>query len=397
MSDLFDRAREAMAIEDLADRLVVKMVGSRDERRSYCPLCRAGELTGSNPFKVSLRRQSFNCFMCGEHGDVVDLYSKAYALTGYEAAKEIAGAQHASGIERKLKPRPELAADDKDREAKALKRAVDMWRTAVDFAGSIGEAYLLARGVSPAIVGMVDGPRFHPAAPHHWDDQARAWITAPAIVCKVETAGGWGGGVHVTYLTAGGRAKAALDPAKRMWGPQGDQTPFGVRPGGAWLIGKDAAAGDLVTGEGIETVLSLASWLHGHGKSDLRACASLSLNRLQGGVRRDEDGCVDIWRPMGDPARPPFLWPPCDTGPLGPSAAAFLAIDRDMGPVRVKGRNGRGRQTWFELDAEARAKLCARLAERAWRGAGWRTVRPMWPRVGGDWNDIVATSEGRPE
>lgn len=387
MSDLFDRAREAMAIEDVADKLT-KLSGSKDEKRGYCPLCRAGETSGSKPFKVSIARQSFTCFMCEAHGDVVDLYAAAYAMTGYEAAQLIAGAP-AAAMAKPAKTRAAVAESDNDRAAKALKRAVDMWRQSVEFHGSAAEAYLLGRGIAPEIVAAIDGLRFHPAAPHHWSDDERRWIMSPAMIAKVETAGGWPGGVHATYIAADGSAKADLDPAKQMWGPQTEQTPFCVRPGGAWLIGKDASAGDLATGEGIETTLSLASFLHRHGKTDIRAAASLSLNRLQGGVRRDEDGCVDIWRPMGDPAKPPFLARPCNTDEFAPAQAAFLAIDRDMSRVRMKGRNGRGRETWFELDAEARARLCARLAAMAWRGAGWPIVKPMWPAIGGDWNDIA--------
>lgn len=394
MSDLFDRARLALKIEDLADRLV-KMSGGKDERRGHCPLCLAGEVSKSTPFKVTISKQTFVCFSCEKHGDVVDLYSAAYGMDGYQAAKEIAGSEFVASRETPKREPVQPSQSDLDREARRAALIADMWRSAEYFWNSPGHAYLVARGVSPAIVEMIDGGlRYQPAAPHHWDDKARAWATGPAMVAKVETTGGWPGGLHVTYLDPDKPAKSTtLSPAKRMWGAQGDQTPFGVKPGGAWLIGKDAPGGDLVVGEGIETTLSLASWLHKRGKRDLRVAAALSLNRLQGGVRRDAGGCMDIWRPMGDPDRRPFLWPACDTAITEAGFGVFVAIDRDMGPIRALGRTGRGAPIWFDLGAEARARLCARLASRAWRGQGWRFARPMWPRLGSDWGDMA--SEGK--
>ena len=60
-----------------------------------------------------------------------------------------------------------------------------------------------------------------------------------------------------------------------------------------------------------------------------------------------------------------------------------------MSPVKVKGRTGRGVIRDFERDSEDRAKLCAELAERAWRAAGWAKATAMFPNAGGDWNDVL--------
>src|SRR6185312_13438670 len=138
--------------------------------------------------------------------------------------------------------------------------------------------------------------------------------------------------------------------------------------------------GDLVVGEGIETSLSLATWLWRQGRRDFGVAAALSLGALQGGVWRDDADCVDLQQPKGDPASPAFYWPPCHTAGEKPPRV-LIAVDRDMSPVRVKARNGRGRILTYELDSDARAALCARLATAAWSAAGWRALA-MWPAPG---------------
>lgn len=393
---VFDRAREVLRIEDLAGRLT-KLTGSGDDRRGACPLCDAGRETGSAPFKVNVARQAFTCFACEAHGDVVDLYAGHKLMDGYAAAKELVGGEFAliqdPARKDSASSRPARGNDlaEKDKKARILRLAIETWSAGVPIPGTPAEAYLIGRGIAPELAARV-GVRFHPAAPHSFDPASRTWRRSPAMVAKVETPSGWEGGVHVTYIKPDGSAKAELDPAKRMWGPQGvlglDER---LIKGGAWLIGRDAP-GDLVVGEGIETTLSLATWLAPR-VPDLRVAATLSLGSLQGGLQRDEEGCADMWRPRADLTRPPFLWPPCDTPPERAACGVFIAVDRDMGPIKLRGRSGRGRPMWFTLDAEARARLSARLAAAHWRAKGWAFARPMWPRRGGDWNDVVV--EGR--
>lgn len=384
--DLFDRARRAVRIEDLAAKHTTLKSAGGDELRGSCPLCHKGDKGGSE-FKVSRDRQSFYCFSCGAHGDVAELQAQIAGIDVVEAARELAG--HAPLTAAAPRPEREVKRDE-EKAARILRMAGDMWRQAKDLVGTIGAPYLRdARGIEPdLVVRCASLVRFHEAAPHHWDERARVWVKAPALIVKAVTEGGWPGGVHVTYLKADGSGKADLDPPRRMWGPHAEKTPAGARRCGAWLIDPDDDAADLVGGEGIETSLSLASALWRRGKRDIRVFAALSLNALQGGEQRDKDGCLDLRAPTYDPAKPPFLWTPCNTGAEKPPGV-HLAIDRDMSPVNRKTRTGRGRIVPVVLDAEARAKLCARLACSAWRAAGWSPVKAYLPSPNRDWNDEI--------
>lgn len=382
MSDLFERARDAMKLEDLAGK-VVKLKGRGNELRGQCPLCEASPSSGS-VFKVDVGMQRWRCFGCGQFGDVVDLHAALQRMTTAEAARDLAGPAPREAEPKRAVEKP-LADDDRAKRIAVI--AGDIWRASTPIAGTPGEAYLIKRGIAPEIVDRLDGPRYIAAAQHSWNPSARVWIRSPAIVCRVVTPGGWPGGVHVTYITPDG-GKTLLKPRKLMWGPQGEETALGKRRGGAWLIGSFPDDGDLVVGEGIESTLGLASFLWRAGRRDFGVAAALSLGALQGSPRRDGDGCVDLNRPEPDPASPAFTWPPCHTAGERPPLAS-IAIDRDMSTQKMRGRSGRGRPVDFELDAEARAWLCAILASAAWRAAGWR-ARAMFPAPNGDWADMVA-------
>ena len=127
----------------------------------------------------------------------------------------------------------QAAADKKSRQAEAL------WKQAEAIQGTLGEAYLRARGIICSLPGTL---RFHPAA---WHPSAKRF---PAIIALVQ--GGNGFAVHRTYLAASQAVKADVVPNKAMLG--------GVK-GGAVRLSR--GAGDLLVAEGIETTLSLASGL----------------------------------------------------------------------------------------------------------------------------------------
>lgn len=387
MSDLFDRARSALKLEDLAGKLVkLRQVGN--EARGTCPVCGASPSSGS-VFKVDVVKQTWRCFGCERFGDVVDLHALTTGMTLAEAARDLAGPAPATGV---VKVRDDTPKDD-DRKARIARMAADMISQAGSIVRTLGERYLLGRGIDPEIVERLDAPLFHAAAPHSWNPDARVWRTAPAIVLRIVTPGGGTGGCHVTYLDAAG-GKSKLSPAKLMWGDQAEETAAGRRRGGAWLIGGFPTPGDLVIGEGMETSLALASWLWRGGKREFGVAAALSLNALQGGVQRDDDGAVDMAAPMGDAASPAFTWPPCHTADQQPPHVS-IAIDRDMSPIKIRGRTGRGRLVDYELDAEARARLCARLSKAAWQSAGWRASAVL-PRPNGDWNDTLIAAAQSP-
>ncbi len=377
ITGLFDEATDKVDLVAYCEKAGLKFVGARNERRSWCPLCEAGAKS-QTVFRVRVEQRDWRCFGCGQFGDVTDLHRrlKGFASAG-EAARDLLGGKWEPP--KTVAPAVKMAQGE-DREARIREIAANLWNHGYKIAGKAAERYLVeARKIDPEVVAAAgEAIRYNPFAPHHWDKPARAWAKAPGVVVQACGPDGWVGSVHVTYLTRDGSAKAALDPARRMWGPQVD--PDGRRTC-AWLIGPDGPA-DLVVGEGVETTLSAVTWLKARGVWPVRAAAALSLLALQGTWAIDKDGCTDVWDP--EPGAPAWTWPPPADG-----GRVFIAVDRDMSPQKMRGRNRKGRPIDFRLDAEARAAFCARLAGKAWRAAGWPSVRALFPAPNGDWNDLV--------
>jgi hypothetical protein len=365
---VFAQARAKVGLEDFLERESVKLVRVGSQMRGPCVLCDgAGE-------RFSVKEDKWRCYGCGQHGDVVDLCAALRKTTEYEAAQWLLGGDVTPSAPRAVKAKPAEGHSSSD------KTAAEMWATAKPFAGTLGEKYLLKRGIYPAVVALAAPQlRYHPFAKHHWDGDTRDWVRAPAMVAQVVTAAGPTGGVHVTYLDRATAGKALLDRKKLMWGPQRDADG---RPGCAWLIGPDGD-GDLVVAEGIETGLSVAALALRKGLP-MRVLAALSLDRLQGGIKRDKEGCMDPVRPEPDPSSPAVTWP---MGDVGGWPEVMVAVDRDSHEQRVKARTGRGKVCHFLLTGEVRAQMCGRLAVAAWKSAGAPKVRAIAPPPGSDFND----------
>lgn len=372
-TDLFDEARRRASIEDIVRGMGLKVCRQGKAMRCACPICGSGQGSGS---AFEIKGDHWRCFgSCDARGDVVDLVARLDNISLVEAARKLAGrdyaAQPAQPRQAAAKPAGPSASD---------RIAREIWREAWPFAGTLGETYLRRRRIDANVIARAsEALRFHPNAPHSWDERARVWVRAPAMVAQVVTEAGPTGGVHVTYLDRVSAGKAKLSPAKRMWGPQMDADG---RPGGAWLIGP-LGVGPLVVSEGIETGLSVASLQLMAGRV-VRVAAALSLSRLQGGFLTDAEGRVDPNNLVGDPERPAFTW----TAPAAcPWDQVLVAVDRDMSPVKVKARTGRGRPCDVQLDAEARAIVCGRLAVAAWKAAGAPRASAIAPPPGSDFND----------
>ncbi len=67
-------------------RYGVELEGSGDERKALCPF--HDENTAS--FKVNLKKKAFNCFGCGEHGNVLDFVAAIEGSDLREAATIVA-------------------------------------------------------------------------------------------------------------------------------------------------------------------------------------------------------------------------------------------------------------------------------------------------------------------
>lgn len=378
MSSIFDRARASVSIADLVTRSGVKLVKQGERQRAMsCPLCGAGGKSRSMPFVIGPGGDSWSTWCCGKRGDVVDFERELGGGTPAEAAYRLIG-PGGQAVEGRAKVKVERPSGP----SAAAVIGAAMWAESRPIGGTLGERYLRHRGILDVVIeAAAGGLRYHGLAKAAWDEAAGGWVRAPAILVRPTTVEGDTGGIHATYLLrdATGRDKRL---GKKMWGPQALETADGRRlAGGAWLIGPEGD-GDLAVGEGVETVLSMVSLAILKGGRPMRACAALSLGRLEGGVLTDADGLQDAFDPRPDPERPPFVWP----ARPDERAGVWIGLDRDMSPVRVRGRTGRGKPCQFQLDGEARARRCGRLAARWWADAGWR-ARAIAPPPGMDFND----------
>lgn len=172
----------------------------------------------------------------GEHGDLLDLIALNRGLDDLaDACRE--AATHLVVPVPGSRPEPMLRWD----RAEAARR---IFRTCRPLAGTHGEAYLRARGISctlgePAL-RFHPGLRYRAAEGHdsHW----------PALVAAVTDGGGTVVGIQRTWLDPGACRKAPLaDPRRAL----GDLLGNGVRFGSPGPV--------MLAGEGIETVLSLRS------------------------------------------------------------------------------------------------------------------------------------------
>jgi hypothetical protein len=375
LGPLFDKARADADLEKVGG---VKLYGGGQQRRGECPICHAskGKKAGG-AFAAWPKTARWHCYSCERSGDVVDLEHILRSRgdeTLKDAAERLVGTNWANQPAPVAGPRVSSSAPD-PADTWKLDLARALWLDSRRAPGTPVETYLRARGIAGWVLDKALGRlRYHPAAYHHGGPGRE--VCAPAMIGLVKVGAGATGGVHVTYLRPDGRGKSALDPAKKMWGPQG----LDGAPGGVWLTSVNDNAGPLIVAEGIESALSAAMLIGG----ECRIAAALSLGHLQGGWVLDAYGRLDPDCVRGDPERPPFLWAaPADR----PWKSVVIAVDRDMKPVRVKCRKAAGGTYQRALTADERARICAALAEDAWRRIGTHAVRSIAPAAGRDFND----------
>ena len=186
----------------------------------------------------------------GEHGDLLDLIRIASGTGSLRIA--LAEARGFLSLPTMSAP---TGPDVYDR-TEAARR---LWRRCRAIDGTHAEAYLRARDIHrcrfPAL-------RFHPALFHRDGGDVRR---LPALVAAVTGADGVLTGIHRTWLDPRSPAKAAVSrPRKALGRVHGHAVQFG-----------EPAAGTLMVGEGIETVLSLLTAV-----PDTMAAAALSAGSL---------------------------------------------------------------------------------------------------------------------
>jgi hypothetical protein len=406
VSELFDRAREAVSVSDVAGGKFGR-VGHR--LRGPCPVCKAGEgKLKDGPFWIDDGIGRWGCFAgqgdCERGGDAIRLEQLLNGGTPREIAERFAGpgytpAQRAEVMHKAAGPAKAAASTDED--ARKAESAARLWKESrAVSAGSLVDLYLAARGLGEAVRAVMRAElRYHPEAfygvlPDGMTplfgkvvdlSGGRRGLLLPAMVAAARTPEGRTGGVHQTFLKADGSGKARVKRAKSMLGPQNG---YG-RPGGAWLSPNDAdwRRRPLVDGEGIETVGSAAELYFRDQGVVPRMIAALSLRALSGGWASDDRGRYDVDAPAADFDRPAMTWP--DAGEV------LIAVDRDMSPIQVpvRGRGGGTRKR--TLTSDDRARVCGALATQHWTAAGANPVRVIAPPAGMDFNDMLLGANAR--
>ncbi len=178
----------------------------------------------------------WHCFGCGSHGDAIGFVMRHERRSYPDAVAQLASA--AGATIRRVAPRPAgpSAADLEDERQRRVS-AQQIWHQAVPARGSLVETYLAMRKIRVAPPPTL---RFHPALWH--GPSRRAW---PAMVAAVQDVERGLTGVHRTWLTPDGRAKAPVRPAKMTLGTIG-----------GCCIRFAVPAPTLLLAEGIETALS---------------------------------------------------------------------------------------------------------------------------------------------
>jgi hypothetical protein len=398
-SELFDRAREAVSVSDVAGGKYGR-VGHR--LRGPCPVCKAGEgKLKDGPFWIDDGIGRWGCFAgqgdCERGGDAIRLEQLLRGGTPREIAERFAGSGYVAPRRAEIvhKAGPARARTPDDEDARKAESAARLWKESRPVSpGSLVDRYLTARGLGEAVRAVMRAElRYHPEAfygvlPDGVTPRfgrvmdlsgGRRGLLLPAMVAAARTPEGRTGGVHQTFLKADGTGKARVKRAKSMLGPQ---TRHG-RPGGAWLSpgGGEWQGRPLIVGEGIETTGSAAEIQYRMTGIVPRMAAALSLRALSGGWASDERGRYDVDAPAADMGSPCFTWPV--------AGEVWIAVDRDMSPVTVPVRGGGGGKRKRTLNADDRARVCGALATQHWTAAGANPVRVIAPPAGMDFNDML--------
>lgn len=263
----------------LASRYGAKLRPAGSELIGPCPACGGEDRFGINP-----RKQLWNC---GHHGgaggDGIALVAHVMGLKADDPkdfvriCEEINGApppdrQRAESDDERAERQARMAARAREaedaarqREAKAqscrdaeIRRALEIWTDRRPIRGTEVEAYLNARGIvhiDGLRLGFVERLGYYVRP-----ELQKGWLKVadlPAMVGAIADQQGRFTGVHITYLDPTEPRKARIihpdtgqpEPAKKIRGS--------VHGGVLRLAGPVADARRLVSGEGIETTLSV--------------------------------------------------------------------------------------------------------------------------------------------
>lgn len=315
----FDAIKRAVPVERAAEAFVPGLKFRRQGHDLVALSPFKAERTPS--FRINTRKAQWFCFATNQGGDVIRLVEKILSVGPIEAATRIAercmGAVPVLAVEDRAArarrdaereaERQRRTAEDAVRDADRIAHARVIWNDTVPADGTIVEVYLLARGVDLTAIADVYGWRVSPNLRFH----PRCTVgpredrhIGPAMVAPMIDASGSFRGIHRTFLTKDGTAKANIQSSKAM---------LGVAWGAFTAITPVTSAPDAIVGEGFETTLTMVAALARQGRA-VQAFVGLSLGNLCGAGSGDgrphpAKRGIKLPSPTPDPDRPGMMLP----------------------------------------------------------------------------------------
>ncbi|RDV06411.1 DNA primase [Sphingorhabdus pulchriflava] len=396
-----DDIKRMNPIEEVIGKVTTLSKGQKP--RGKCPL------HGSNSasLAVDIKKQTATCYGCQWHGDVIGFVMAHQGLDFAGAVEHLGGAKPLAAESKTTRERNPF-----QRKPRNLIDSIDagrwMWQHALPDEDA-ARRYFIGRGVPiPVLTAARVLPfRFLAECPlMAWEEGAspRSGLHNPALVALIRRPELVDGmlqfvpiGCHVTYLSPDGtgpmrRRMPWAKPDQDPWFPK--RKMFGGSKGGCILLGEYWKSAPLFVGEGNETVLSGMA-LH-DAVEDAVGVATLSLDTLQGRVKKWRGGIWPLFDIQPDPEAPPFVIE-------GHRGLVTGLIDSDMAPlkgpldqrtgdftgepvVEIKG----GPIVRRAITGAERARICGELIVKGWRTAGVHQVRAMRAATGMDFNDMTA-------
>jgi hypothetical protein len=347
-----------------------------------CPIC-GGRVT-SQRFEVT--DDGWVCAVCPDGGDVIRLVEKVEGCDFLAAIERLGGRQAIDNDrarqlleEREKKRLAREKQSDKYREAER-KRLFRTWRARAAIAGTAAADYLAQRSL--VLPEACPGLGFLAAAPYWHGEEvdergktsARKIHEGPAMLAAFIRPDGFFGGLHMTYLDAGGGGVTKLDlpdpdtgellNAKKM---RGSKT--GAHIAVSAIVEQPRR---LIIGEGIETVLSVWTALAAGGRA-LDAYAFWAAGDLGNLAGRATETLAHptLRRPDGKAQRVPGPFPDPDDAGLGiPDSVEELVLLGDG-----------------DSDAVLTEYAMTRAARRYARPG--RAIRIAFAPAGKDFNDVL--------
>jgi hypothetical protein len=259
----------------LVDRFGGRLRKSGRKLIGSCPLCGGGKT--ATRFEIKADGESWVCAVCHQGGDAIKLVELATGRDFRDAVEFLGGPAQLDDEEaHKLAARRRAESEQREKNAEAhrqkeIGRAARLWNDCEFFGVDGVRAYLRGRGI-PQIPNSAD-LRLARAAPYFHGERTGetgrrepvVLFRGPAMVAAIRDNAGAISGAHLTYLRDDFSAKRKIgDPETGADLPS--KKVRGSKAGGHIVLRQTPQIERLFLGEGIETVLSVATALRACGR-----------------------------------------------------------------------------------------------------------------------------------